>query len=67
MIDPSGSSGRYLGRQIEGAVRYDLLPGNLRVEVGAAYLFQGSFARDAPNANGNGDPAYFYVQATLTF
>ncbi len=67
VIDPSGSSGRYLGHQIDVRMRHELLPGNVRIEAGVAHLFKGEFAEDAPNANDNGDPTYIYGQIALTF
>ena len=63
--DPSGDSGRYLGTQVELRLRWDLLPGNVRLEGGFAHLFAGGFRDDAPGSNGAGDATYFYLQATL--
>lgn len=65
--DPSGASGSFVGHQIEARVRVDVLPGNLGLEFGGAYLFDGTFLKKAPNAAGNGDTAYFYSQGTLSF
>lgn len=65
--DPTGASGSTVGHQVEAGLRYALLPGNLQVEIGGAYLFEGRFQRDAPNASGEGDTAYFYTQTRLTF
>jgi hypothetical protein len=65
--DRSGDSGRYLGSQIELRVRWDPLPGNLRLEGGVAHLFAGSFRDDAPLSNGQGDATYAYTQATVRF
>ena len=65
--DPSGDSGRFVGQQTEARVRWDVVPDRLRLETGGAYLFKGEFAKDAPNANPQGDPKYFYAQATLKF
>jgi hypothetical protein len=65
--DPTGASGRFVGHQVEARLRYGLLPDNLRFEVGGAYLFDGRFARKAPNASGEGDTTYFYTQAILSF
>ena len=44
-----------------------LLPGNLQFEAGLAHIFQGSFPKNAPNANGEGSPTYGYTQLTVTF
>ena len=64
--DPSGNSGSFVGSQIELRVRWDLLPGNVRFEVGYAHLFAGEFIDRAPNANG-GDTNYVYSQIGLMF
>ena len=65
--DPSGTSGSFVGHQIEARVRADAVPGNLSVELGGAYLIAGGFLRDAPNAARVANSAYFYAQATLSF
>ena len=65
--DPSGDSGTFLGSQLELRVRWDVVPGNLRLEGGFAHLFEERFANDAPNSNGQGDPTFFYTQAVLSF
>jgi len=65
LADPTGSSGRYLGTQLEVRVRWDLLPKNVRLEGGFAHLFAGGFRHDAPGSNGQGNASYGYVQATL--
>lgn len=48
--DPTGGSGKFLGHQVEGRVRLHVLPGNLTLEVGAAHLIRGRFAKEAPMA-----------------
>lgn len=63
--DARGKSGRHLGTQIEMRVRWNLLPGNLRLEVGYAHLFDGEFIRNAPNSNRPGDLDYFYTQVEI--
>jgi hypothetical protein len=65
--DPAGNSGSFIGHQVEARVRWDVLPGNLRLEVGGAYLFAGEFVKDAPNATGQGDTAYAYASLEITF
>lgn len=65
--DPSGASGSFVGHQIEARVRADLIPENLCLELGGAYLVDGDFLQNAPNATRGGDTAYFYSQATLSF
>lgn len=67
MRDPSGNSGSFVGHQLEARVRWDVLPGNVRLEAGGAYLFAGEFIKNAPNATHRGDTAYGYLSLELTF
>ena len=64
--DASGSAGNYFGEQLEARVRFDVDPGTLRFEIGAAYLFAGDVLRNAPNARGD-DVAYLYFQTKIWF
>lgn len=64
--DATGKSGNYLGSQFEVRVRWDVLPGNLRLESGYAHLFDGEFIEDAPNSSRPGDINYFYLQAAIS-
>lgn len=48
--DASGRSGSFAGHQIEGRIRYWLIPRTLRLEFDGALLMKGRFLRDAPNA-----------------
>ena len=65
--DPAGTSGSFVGHQIETRIRWDAVPGNIRFETGAARLFAGDFLRRAPNSNGQRDSTYGYFQWELTF
>lgn len=65
--DPAGESGSFAGQQFEARVRWDVYPNNLRFEVGGAYVFQGEFLKNAPNASGGGDPNYLYGQVVYKF
>ena len=65
--DSSGRSGSYVGQQLEGRIRWDIVPGNCRLDTGVTTLFKGSFLENAPNANPNGDPLYAWVEWTFTF
>ncbi|HVI99924.1 MAG TPA: alginate export family protein [Sphingomonas sp.] len=65
--DSTGASGKFAGHQIEGRVRYWIVPKLLRLDTGAAVLINGRFLEDAPNANGFGDPVYGYFDLTATF
>ncbi|MBI0475233.1 hypothetical protein D9601_07690 [Sphingomonas sp. MA1305] len=50
VTDATGRSGRFAGQQVEGRIRYWLIPDHLRLESNAAVLFKGPFLRDAPAA-----------------
>jgi hypothetical protein len=65
--DPTGNSGSYVGSQIEAMLQYNALPGNLTLETGGAYLFHGTFLKEAPHAPQEGDTKYFYLSATAVF
>jgi len=65
--DATGATSGYLGQQAEVRLRWDLVPGNLQFEAGAAHLFDGSFMKNAPNATRQGDATYAYIQLALSF
>lgn len=65
--DPAGKSGRFAGHQLEGRMRYWLVPGLLRGEVNALWLAKGSFLRSAPNAPATGNTTYLATSVTVTF
>jgi hypothetical protein len=65
--DPSGAAGRNIGQQLELRVRYEVLPGNMSIETGGAYLFAGDFLDDAPNSRGGQDTRYGYLEMIWTF
>lgn len=48
--DSAGRSGRFAGHQIEGRLRYWLVPARLRFEFDGLLLSKGRFLREAPNA-----------------
>lgn len=58
-----GQSENYIGTQIETRLRWDILPGNLRLEAGAAHIFSGALMNNA----GKNDTSYFYTLASLFF
>lgn len=64
--DRSGRSGHHVGDQLEGRIRWDVMPKNLRLEVGGAVLFTGSFQENASNDRGR-DSTYGYVEMTWWF
>jgi hypothetical protein len=65
--DRSGALGRFAGHQVEGRVRYWLVPRLVRLDTGFAVLAKGAFLRDAPNARDNGDTRYGYFEANFNF
>jgi len=66
--DPSGNSGSFAGHQIEGRVRYWIVPHFLRGEISAVWLFKGDLLLDAPNAPETGDDTRYIAMAlTSTF
>jgi Alginate export len=64
--DQTGASGSHVGDQIEGRVRWDVIPKSFDVEVGFAFLFEGSFQEKA--SGGRSDDVYYgYLQTTWRF
>ena len=48
--DASGRSGSFAGHQVEGRIRYWIMPSRLRFEFDGLLLAKGRFLQDAPNA-----------------
>lgn len=65
--DPTGNSGSFVGNQLEAQVQYNVLPGNVALELGGAYLMHGEFLNHAPNAPDEGDTTYVYAAVAATF
>jgi hypothetical protein len=65
--DPTGASGRTIGKQLEGSFTWTAIPNRLSIEPGFAYLELGRFARQVQGAAFRGDPLYFYLSVTTTF
>ena len=65
--DPTGKSGRTIGKQLESSFTWTAIPNRLSVEPGFAYLELGRFARQVQGAAFRGDPLYFYLSITTTF
>lgn len=61
--NPAGSSDSYIATQVEVRARFNLIPQNLRIESGAAYLFAGDLMENA----GKGDSSFIYTQIVLWF
>lgn len=64
--DRSGQSGRHVGQQLEVRARLEIIPDNVRLDLGLARIFKGSFQDDAPNGRGV-DTTYGYCELTLLF
>lgn len=62
--DRTGDAGTFVGQQVEAQVRWSALPKNLAVELDAAYLIRGGFAREV--ANRTAPATYVAVQVALT-
>ncbi len=65
--DATGGAGRFAGHQLEGRVRYWVIPGFLRSEVNALWLAKGRFLKSAPNAPRTGDTGYLSTALIATF
>ncbi|MDP2091762.1 MAG: alginate export family protein, partial [Pseudohongiella sp.] len=65
--DSSGRSGRGLGQQVEVRVQWDVVPGNITIEGGAAVMTTTGFARRVPGADTPASTNYAYLQSTLSF
>lgn len=69
VIDAAGRSGDFGGQQVEGRLRYWIVPGHLRLESNYAVLFKGGFLRNAPQAldRSDGRERLFEVNVQATF
>ena len=65
--DPSGDAGDFVGHQLEGRVRYWLIPDTLRAEFGASALLAEEFLETAPGATGNDQTLFGFAQLTAYF
>jgi hypothetical protein len=65
--DASGNSGRYAGLQLEGRVRYWIVPQHWRAELNAAWFDRAGLMRDAPNASPHGDTTYGSAALSYSF
>ena len=65
--DPAGASGRFAGHQLDGRLRYWLVPQTLRAEVNAVWLIKGRFLKHAPNAPRTGDTHYLSTALVAMF
>jgi hypothetical protein len=65
--DATGRSGSFAGHQIDGRVRYWIIPQALRFEFDGSFLAKGRFLRTAPNATNHRDLRYASFNLTATF
>jgi hypothetical protein len=65
--DASGAAGSFAGQQLDGRVRYWIVPQKLRAEVNAVWLKRGDLLRNAPNASPHGDTHYVSAALTLSY
>lgn len=64
--DASGKAGSFAGHQVEGRMRYWIVPGFLRGEINAFWLAKGPFLQLAPNAIRIGDTTYLSTAVLAT-
>lgn len=65
--DAAGRSGSFAGHQIEGRIRYWLIPKMLRFEFDGVFLAKGHFLRSAPNAPTGRSTRYASFNLTAGF
>jgi hypothetical protein len=65
--DPTGLSGRTIGKQLEASFTWAAIENRLSIEPGFAHLELGRFAREVQGSALRGDPLYFYLAVTTTF
>ncbi|HEX7855755.1 MAG TPA: alginate export family protein [Sphingobium sp.] len=65
--DATGRSGNFAGHNIDGRIRWWLIPRLLRTELNASYLAKGRFLRDAPNAPDTGNTRYISLAMMLNY
>ncbi len=65
--DASGASGSFAGQQLDGRVRYWIVPQRLRAEVNGVWLMRAGLLRNAPNSSPHGDTHYLAAAITLTY
>lgn len=65
--DATGSSGSFAGHNLDGRIRWWVVPKRLRGEVNASLFAKGRFMHDAPNAPHTGDTHYIACAMTANF
>jgi hypothetical protein len=64
--DTTGNSGTFLGHQLLLRIKFQIHP-NIKIGGGIAYRIDGCFQDTAPNSPNEGNTAYSYAQAILSF
>ena len=65
--DPAGQSGNFIGHVLDSRARYWIVPGSLRMEVGASAFISGEFAKDAPGSPQSDRTLFGFAQITWSF
>ena len=65
--DPTGKSGRSLGKQLESTFIWTAIEHRLSIETGFALFAAGSYPHLVEGPAFRGDPHYLYLTATTTF
>lgn len=65
--DARGRSGSFAGHQLDGRIRWWLMPKRLRAELNAVWLAKERFLEAAPNAPRTGNTRYISVALTTLF
>jgi len=65
--DPTGASGKDIGRQLEARVTWTAIKDRLTLETGFAHFDLGRFPEQTAGASFRGDPTFFYTALTTTF
>ncbi|MEE4191630.1 MAG: alginate export family protein [Halieaceae bacterium] len=65
--DREGQSGDFIGHQFDARFDWEVIPRQLTLMFGAAWLNKGEFLKDAPLAPDNGDTIYGVTQFILRF
>lgn len=65
--DPSGQSGDFIGHVLDSRARYWIVPGNVRLELGASALLFGEFAKEVPGGPEGDRTLFGYGMVTVTF
>lgn len=65
VVDPNGRSGTFAGHQVEGRLRYWLIPDHLRLESNFALLAKGGFLKNAPGVSSTASRTVRFLEANV--